>query len=244
MKTKVWSPWLSGTRWPGASAIRQVLASVGAKPISTHDAIGASITWPDRGSRTFRSPVGSPPGRLICRLRGTLTARAWPAVRAALEAALGALAVGTTVEIIVRSSCGGVTRKEGATAVLIRLQRSYLAEQSGLIFPNTQIKEIAVASNDVRALFCANAHPSTRARRRRAWREALSLRQEELADLAGCSARFVHELETAEPTVQLDKLLAVLTLLGLHLQIADGTAPAVAASDALTDELVLGDPEG
>lgn len=61
------------------------------------------------------------------------------------------------------------------------------------------------------------------ARTVRARREALELRQLELADLAGCSSRFVHSLENAKPTVQLDKVLDVLAVLGLDLQVVPGS---------------------
>lgn len=71
-------------------------------------------------------------------------------------------------------------------------------------------------------------------------REALGLRQEELADLAGCSPRFVHDLETGKDTVQLAKLLTVLDALGLHLEVADGAAVAVTAGHALRSDLNLG----
>jgi y4mF family transcriptional regulator len=53
-------------------------------------------------------------------------------------------------------------------------------------------------------------------------REQLGLRQEELAELADCSARFVHDLEGGKTTVQLDKVLAVLDALGLGLALTDG----------------------
>ena len=53
-------------------------------------------------------------------------------------------------------------------------------------------------------------------------RERLGLRQEELADIAGCSTRFVHDLETGKPTVQLGKVLDVLDALGLGLAVVDG----------------------
>jgi y4mF family transcriptional regulator len=53
-------------------------------------------------------------------------------------------------------------------------------------------------------------------------REELGLRQVELAELARCSTRFVHTVESSKPTVRLDKLLAVLQVLGLHLQLARG----------------------
>jgi hypothetical protein len=52
------------------------------------------------------------------------------------------------------------------------------------------------------------------------------LRQVELAELAGCSTRFVHTVETGKPTVRLDKLLALLRVLGLRLQLVGATQPA------------------
>jgi y4mF family transcriptional regulator len=45
-------------------------------------------------------------------------------------------------------------------------------------------------------------------------RKALGLRQEDLADLAGVSHRFVQALEAGKETVRLDKVLAVLDALG------------------------------
>jgi HTH-type transcriptional regulator / antitoxin HipB len=48
-------------------------------------------------------------------------------------------------------------------------------------------------------------------------RRSLRLTQDSLADLAGCSTRFVRALEAGKPTVRLDKLLAVLDALGLEL---------------------------
>jgi y4mF family transcriptional regulator len=56
----------------------------------------------------------------------------------------------------------------------------------------------------------------------RARRERLGLRQDELAALAGCSARFVHAVEHAKASVQLDKLLAVLEVLGFGLVVRPG----------------------
>jgi HTH-type transcriptional regulator / antitoxin HipB len=56
----------------------------------------------------------------------------------------------------------------------------------------------------------------------RARRRHLGLRQDELADLAGVSERFVYALETGKPTVQLDKVMAVLSALGLHLELRPG----------------------
>lgn len=60
---------------------------------------------------------------------------------------------------------------------------------------------------------------ATEVRTRRA---QLRLRQEELADLAGVSERFVYALEHGKQTVQFDKVLAVLNALGLHLEIHRG----------------------
>lgn len=56
----------------------------------------------------------------------------------------------------------------------------------------------------------------------RARRAQLRLKQEELADLAGVSERFVYALENGKLTVQLDKVLAVVNALGLHLELHRG----------------------
>ncbi len=67
------------------------------------------------------------------------------------------------------------------------------------------------------------AHPGGKlAAEVRARRTQLHLRQEEVADLAGVSERFVYALENGKKTVQLDKVLAVLNALGLHLEIHRG----------------------
>ncbi len=55
-------------------------------------------------------------------------------------------------------------------------------------------------------------------------RRELGLRQVELADLADVSERFVHTVEAGKPTVQLDKVLAVLAAIGLHLELHRGAA--------------------
>lgn len=49
-------------------------------------------------------------------------------------------------------------------------------------------------------------------------RRALGLRQQDLADLAGTSVRFVGSVEMGKQTVRLDKLIAVLEALGLELR--------------------------
>lgn len=46
------------------------------------------------------------------------------------------------------------------------------------------------------------------------------MRQEDVAALAGVSTRFVHALEAGKPSLQLDKVVAVLQVLGLELRIA------------------------
>jgi len=55
----------------------------------------------------------------------------------------------------------------------------------------------------------------------RSRREALRLTQAELAELARCSTRFVHMAEAGKATLRLDKLLAVLAVLGLGLQVTN-----------------------
>ncbi len=57
-------------------------------------------------------------------------------------------------------------------------------------------------------------------------RRQLRLRQDELADLAGVSERFVYALEHGKQSVQLDKALAVLAALGLHLELHRGGWPS------------------
>jgi len=49
-------------------------------------------------------------------------------------------------------------------------------------------------------------------------RKHLRLTQETLAELAGCSSRFVRQLEGGKGTVRLDKVEAVLRALGLELR--------------------------
>jgi y4mF family transcriptional regulator len=50
-------------------------------------------------------------------------------------------------------------------------------------------------------------------------RKVLGLRQEDLADLAGVSLRFVQLVEAGKPSVRLDKVEAVLAALGLRLAV-------------------------
>jgi HTH-type transcriptional regulator / antitoxin HipB len=65
----------------------------------------------------------------------------------------------------------------------------------------------------------------------RARRRALRLNQGELANLAGVGLAFLYELEHGKATVRIDKLLAVLAVLGLELQLREGkSALSVAPS--------------
>ena len=76
---------------------------------------------------------------------------------------------------------------------------------------------------------------ATTVRRRR---KALGLRQADLADLAGCSERFIHTVEHRKMRLRLDKLLDVLEVLGLDLAlIRAGSGPeTVSASDKEREE--------
>lgn len=56
----------------------------------------------------------------------------------------------------------------------------------------------------------------------RARRKALGVTQIQLARLAGCGPVFVYALETGKKTMRLDKLLAVLEVLGLELVVSQG----------------------
>jgi y4mF family transcriptional regulator len=62
----------------------------------------------------------------------------------------------------------------------------------------------------------------------RARRRALGLTQEELAELAGCSERFVYSLEQGKESIQLGKVLDVLGVLGLGLRIERGNGTVTA----------------
>lgn len=51
-------------------------------------------------------------------------------------------------------------------------------------------------------------------------RKTMGLRQPELAAAAGVGLRFLVELERGKPTVRLDRVLAVLQVLGLGLRVS------------------------
>ena len=53
-------------------------------------------------------------------------------------------------------------------------------------------------------------------------RKGLGITQAELARLAGCGPVFVHAVERAKPSLRLDKLIALLEVLGLELLVQPG----------------------
>ncbi|UZX05033.1 helix-turn-helix transcriptional regulator [Arthrobacter sp. CDRTa11] len=69
-------------------------------------------------------------------------------------------------------------------------------------------------------------------------RGRLGLTQQDLADMAGVSERFVRFVEQGKPSIQLDSLTAVLETLGLELRLAGklGKAAHSVASQATDGE--------
>ena len=63
----------------------------------------------------------------------------------------------------------------------------------------------------------------------RARRSGLRLSQQDVADMAGVSERFVRFVEQGKPSIQLDSLLAVLETLGLELKLATRSREAAHA---------------
>lgn len=53
-------------------------------------------------------------------------------------------------------------------------------------------------------------------------RKELGLTQLELAELAGCGPAFLYALERGKPTLRLDKVLDVLSVLGLRIRLEAG----------------------
>ena len=74
-------------------------------------------------------------------------------------------------------------------------------------------------------------------------RQELGLSQVELGDLAGVSYRVVHNLEAGRTEVSLERLLAVLDVLGLHLTLERGASTRVLTSELVTLQYGLGPPE-
>lgn len=67
--------------------------------------------------------------------------------------------------------------------------------------------------------------PNALSREIRERRKSLGLTQDDLADLARCSPRFVRDLEAGKPGVRLDKVLDVLDALGLELHLTPRRVP-------------------
>lgn len=63
----------------------------------------------------------------------------------------------------------------------------------------------------------------------RARRVGMGLTQQDLADLAGVSERFVRFVEQGKPSIQLDSLTAVLETLGLELRLVTRTSVSAQA---------------
>lgn len=53
-------------------------------------------------------------------------------------------------------------------------------------------------------------------------RKLLKLTQRDLADLSDCAERLVHEVENGKTTLRVDRLLALLRVLGLQLTLGEG----------------------
>lgn len=53
-------------------------------------------------------------------------------------------------------------------------------------------------------------------------RKARSLTQQQLGELSGAGLNFISQLERGKPTVRFDKLLDILTVLGLELHLQRG----------------------
>jgi len=53
-------------------------------------------------------------------------------------------------------------------------------------------------------------------------RQLLQLTQNEVASLAGCSKLFIVQLEAGKRTIRLEKLMDVLTVLGLQIRLEEG----------------------
>jgi len=67
-----------------------------------------------------------------------------------------------------------------------------------------------------------NPHTKALAAAVRKRRKSLKLSQIELGRFAGCGPDFIYDLEQGKPTVRLDKLLEVLSILGLQLTLTPG----------------------
>ena len=73
-------------------------------------------------------------------------------------------------------------------------------------------------------------------------RRRLGLRQVDLCDLAGLGPAFLYELEHGKATVRLDKVLAVLRVLGLSLELREGSEPLQIALNPEEKAAPAGEP--
>lgn len=67
-------------------------------------------------------------------------------------------------------------------------------------------------------------------------RRSLNLTQAQVCDLAGVGLSFLHQLEHGKPTMRLDKLLAVLEVLGLGLKLRESHQLLAVAEDLLGED--------
>jgi y4mF family transcriptional regulator len=61
----------------------------------------------------------------------------------------------------------------------------------------------------------------------RARRKVLGLTQIELAQVSGCSAKFLSDLENGKPTIRFDKLLRIVMMLGCDLYVHSRSGDAL-----------------
>lgn len=66
-------------------------------------------------------------------------------------------------------------------------------------------------------------------------RQELGLSQVELGDLAGVSYRIVHNVESGRTGTSLERVVAILDTLGLHLSIERGGSESVVAGESLAE---------
>lgn len=90
-----------------------------------------------------------------------------------------------------------------------------------------------MSPNDVRDGSSGAGRVSGLAQAVRERREELGLRQVEVADLPGCSQRFLHTVEHGKDSLRLDKVLDVLEVLGLELRVGPGRGRIVGGTDTL-----------
>ena len=80
--------------------------------------------------------------------------------------------------------------------------------------------------NNAEYLWSHRLGSSVRSRRR-----SLGLSQHDVALLAGVGVRLMHEIEHGKPSARLDKVVAVLTVLGLQLTVVNGVDGVAVSGD-------------